>query len=53
MSDERLMTPKQVEFLRTLAAETMGEGMLRRTLLNCARITLAPLPNRRVPGSAS
>lgn len=26
MSDDRLMTPKQVEFLRTLAVETMGEG---------------------------
>lgn len=25
MSDERLMTPKQVEFLRTLAVEAMGE----------------------------
>lgn len=25
MSDDRLMTPKQVEFLRTLAVETMGE----------------------------
>ena len=25
MNDDRLMTPKQVDFLRTLAVETMGE----------------------------